>query len=220
MTRWPAPGRCKRRLAVGTGARCAAAIQARLTAHAVAAARQAILRGGQRPGAEPPELVLATDGLALRAAQRWGRALGADRVRLQGGGGLGVRLRRQLHRARVEGARAVVVVGSDLPELTAADLLAAFEALEQVPLVLGPARDGGYWLIGLADTALADPAGASAALFAGHRRPIPWGREPVLAQTLAAAKAAGLPWQLLAERADLDRPEDLQAWRGSRGAGG
>jgi hypothetical protein len=35
----------------------------------------------------------------------------------------------------------------------------------------------------------------------------------VLSQTLAAATAAGLPWQLLAEHADLDRPEDLQAWQ-------
>jgi rSAM/selenodomain-associated transferase 1 len=213
MTRWPAPGRCKRRLAVVIGRRHAAAVQARLTAHVVAAARQLRQRAGRPGGADPPELVLAVDGLAGRAARRWGRALGAGRVRLQGRGGLGVRLRRQLQRSRAEGAGAVVVVGSDLPELVAADLLMAFETLEQVPLVLGPARDGGYWLIGLAGAALAEPAGAVALLFAGHRGPIPWGSERVLAQTLAAAEAAGLPWRLLAVRGDLDRPEDLRAWR-------
>lgn len=213
MTRWPAPGRCKRRLAAGIGPRRAAALQARLTAHAMAAARQACGLAGQGSGAEELALVLAVDGLAGRAAQRWGRALGAGRVRLQGRGGLGVRLRRQLRLARTEGAGAVVVVGSDLPELAAADLLAAFEALEEVPLVLGPARDGGYWLIGLAGAALAEPAGGAAVLFAGHGSRIPWGRQGVLAHTLAAADASGLPWRLLAERGDLDRLEDLQAWR-------
>ena len=203
MTRWPAPGRCKRRLAAGIGPRRAAALQARLTAHAMAAARQACGLAGKGSGAEELALVLAVDGLAGRAAQRWGRALGAGRVRL----------RRQLRLARTEGAGAVVVVGSDLPELAAADLLAAFEALEEVPLVLGPARDGGYWLIGLAGAALAEPAGGAAVLFAGHGSRIPWGRQGVLAHTLAAADASGLPWRLLAERGDLDRPEDLQAWR-------
>ncbi len=213
MARWPAPGRCKRRLAVGIGARRAAAAQARLTVHALAAARETRQRAGLATAAELPELVLAVDGLAGRGARRWGRALGAERVRLQGMGSLGVRLRRQVQRARVEGAWAVVVVGSDLPELAAADLLAAFESLERVPLVLGPARDGGYWLIGLAGVALAEPAGVAATLFAGHRAPIPWGGAQVLSHTLAAAAAAGLPWQLLAERGDLDRPEDLRAWR-------
>jgi rSAM/selenodomain-associated transferase 1 len=213
MARWPAPGRCKRRLAVGIGRRHAAAVQARLTAHGLAAARQARERLGSGVGAGRLELVLAVDGLAGRAARRWGLALGASRVRLQGGGALGVRLRRQLRAARADGARAVVVVGSDLPELAAADLLAAFEILERRPLVLGPARDGGYWLIGLAGSALEATGGAAATLFAGDRGPIRWGGERVLAQTLAAAEAAGLPWRLLAERGDLDRPEDLGAWR-------
>jgi rSAM/selenodomain-associated transferase 1 len=206
MARWPAPGRCKRRLAAGTGTRRAAAIQARLTTHTLAAARQLPLEG-------PVDLVLAVDGLGARAARRWGRALGAARVRLQGPGSLGVRLRRQLRCARAEGARAVVIVGSDLPELAAADLDAAFADLERVPLVLGPARDGGYWLIGLAGAALAERGAAGATLFAGQGRALAWGTGEVLAQTLAAAQAGGIAWRLLAERPDLDRPEDLEAWR-------
>jgi glycosyltransferase A (GT-A) superfamily protein (DUF2064 family) len=113
MARWPAPGRCKRRLAVGIGSRCAAAVQARLTAHALAAARETRQRAGLASAAELPELVLAVDGLAGRGARRWGRALGAERVRLQGGGALGVRLRRQVQRARLEGAWAVVIVQWD-----------------------------------------------------------------------------------------------------------
>lgn len=132
-------------------------------------------------------------------------------MRRQGRGSLAVRLRRQLGQAWREGARAVVVVGSDLPGLEASDLLAAFEALEQVPLVLGPAHDGGYWLIGLAGAAAA--RGPALRLLCGCDGPIAWGSERVLAQTLAAAAAADLPWRLLAQRGDLDRPDDLRAWR-------
>ncbi len=119
----------------------------------------------------------------------------------QGGGSLGLLMQRQLMRARREGAGRVVLIGSDLPALESADLVEAFRALEQAPLVLGPAADGGYWLIGL--------AGRWPALFAG----ITWGTNQVLGQTLAVAEAAGLPVSLLAQRGDLDRPGDLAAWR-------
>jgi rSAM/selenodomain-associated transferase 1 len=227
MARWPAPGRCKTRLAVGTGPRRAAAIQARLTAHCLAAARQLVTLAAAGGPTAAPELVLAVDGLGRRAAQRWSRTYAGPRLagprfaeprfaelrmRRQGPGSLAVRLRRQLGQARREGARAVVVVGSDLPTLQARDLLAAFEALERVPLVLGPARDGGYWLIGLAGAALAS-SGPAVQLFCGRDRSIAWGSDRVLSQTLAAAAAAHLPWQLLAEHGDLDRPEDLRSWR-------
>lgn len=212
MARWPAPGRCKSRLAAGLGRRGAATIQARLTAHTLAAARQLARLAIATEAGSAPQLVLAVDGLGPRGSQRWRRALGADRVRPQGRGTLAVRLRRQLTLARREGARAVVIVGSDLPALEPADLLAAFRTLEDVPLVLGPARDGGYWLIGLAGPAIATP-GPAIRLLSGEDRPIAWGSERVLAQTLAAARSAGIPWQLLAERGDLDRPDDLRTWR-------
>jgi len=198
MARWPAPGRCKRRLAVSIGPQRAAAIQARLSAHVLQVARDATASHGQA-------LVLAATGLAGRAAERWGRQLGADRTVLQGQGSLGARLQRQVVRARREGARRVVLIGSDLPDLCAADLVEAFQRLEQQPLVLGPARDGGYWLIGL--------SGDWPTLFAGAGQGIGWGGDRVLAQTLAAAAALGLEPQLLAARSDLDRGADLRRWR-------
>jgi rSAM/selenodomain-associated transferase 1 len=207
MARWPAPGRCKRRLAAGCGRVRAAAVQARLTAHCLAAAAEA--RRWAR-AAQPPQtlvVVLAVDGLGARAARRWGRRLGADRVRLQGSGSLGLRMRRQLVRAHRSGARAVVLIGSDLPGLGAADLLAAFTALERGALVLGPARDGGYWLIGVGETT------PLAGLFSGAGTAIGWGGPQVLARSLEAAAAAGLQAQLLGLQADLDRPADLEAWR-------
>jgi rSAM/selenodomain-associated transferase 1 len=194
MARWPAPGRCKRRLASSLGAAPAARIQARLARHTLAVAGSLSAHLGF-------ELVLAVDGLAPRAAGRWGAELGADRCLLQGQGGLGLRMHRQFLRAAAEGARRVVLIGSDLPRLEAVDLAAAFEALNRRPAVLGPAEDGGYWLLGL-------------------RRPDPrllggmaWGSAQVLEQTLAAMVQRGLEPALLPWRGDLDRGEDLRPWR-------
>ena len=205
FTRWPAPARCKRRLAVAIGAERAAAVQVRLLHHGLAAARQAA-REGERSG-QPIEVVLAVGGLGPRACARWGATLPVDRLVCQGEGSLGVRLRRQVVRARREAVRHLLLIGSDLPQLCGADLLAAFAALRREPLVLGPAVDGGYWLLGLS------PRLAAPRLFAGAFAPIPWGSDGVLRHTLEAATAEGLTAVLLAERADLDRPVDLAAWR-------
>ena len=194
MARWPAPGRCKRRLAQELGAARAAQIQARLTDHTLAAARDARQSHGL-------ELVLAVEGLGSRAASRWGQALGAERTVLQGRGALGLRMQRQFQRAAREGASQVVLIGSDLPQLDASDLSAAFTSLGQRQGVLGPALDGGYWLIGL-------------------RRPVPellagiaWGGAQVLEQTLAAMARRGLEPELLTRRGDLDWARDLLPWR-------
>lgn len=194
MARWPAPGRCKRRLAQELGAARAAQIQSRLTRHTLAEAKHA----GQDSSLE---LLLAVEGLASRAARRWGQVLGADRTVLQGRGTLGLRMQRQFQRAVREGASQVVLIGSDLPQLEASDLSAAFRALGQRQAVLGPALDGGYWLIGLRRP---EPQ-----LLAG----IAWGGAQVLEQTLAAMARQGLEPELLNHRGDLDWAIDLKPWR-------
>ncbi|MDA1246256.1 MAG: TIGR04282 family arsenosugar biosynthesis glycosyltransferase [Cyanobacteria bacterium] len=194
MARWPAPARCKRRLAQELGAARAAQIQARLTEHTLATARNARQD-------HDLELVLAIEGLASRAARRWGQLLGVDRTMLQGRGTLGLRMQRQIHRAARKGASQIVLIGSDLPQLEASDLSAAFTALERRHVVLGPALDGGYWLIGLRRP---EPE-----LLAG----IDWGSALVLEQTLAAMARRGLEPELLSRRGDLDLAIDLQPWR-------
>ena len=194
LARWPAPGRCKRRLALSLGAVAAARIQTRLTGHTLMAAKQATREFGF-------ELVLAVEGLGSRAARRWGQGLGADRTLLQGQGGLGLRMQRQFRRAAREGATQVVLIGSDLPQLEGGDLKAAFAALGRREGVLGPAHDGGYWLIGLRRP---DPE-----LLAG----IAWGGAQVLEQTLAAMARRGLEPELLTTRGDLDWASDLEPWR-------
>ena len=194
MARWPAPGRCKRRLAQSLGAVAAARIQARLTDHTLATARGATQGQGL-------ELVLAVEGLGNLAARRWGQALGADRTVLQGRGALGLRMQRQFLRAARERAGQVVLIGSDLPQLEGNDLTAAFTALGRREGVLGPALDGGYWLIGLRRP---DPE-----LLAG----IAWGGAQVLEQTLAAMVRRELEPEMLTTRGDLDWAYDLVPWR-------
>ena len=118
----------------------------------------------------------------------------------QGHGDLGVRLERAFKEAFQSGTNRVVIVGSDCPGLTAEILQKAFDGLADQDLVLGPARDGGYYLIGL--SRLLSP------LFVN----IPWGTEEVFNKTLEIANKLGLKPLLLEPLDDIDRPEDLPLW--------
>lgn len=194
MARWPAPLRCKSRLAVDLGAGAAAAVQQRLLDHALS-----VLEASSR--GLPCTARLALAGAGLRSARRLLPRQYGIGLRLQGGGNLGVRLQRQVDLAFRQGFQQVVLVGSDLPQLAVADLGAAFAGLLRVPLVLGPAFDGGYWLVGLSRPC--------AALFSG----VSWGGSQVLQQTCESAARHALPLQLLRQQADLDRSADLLPWR-------
>lgn len=203
LARWPAAGRCKRRLAASCGSAAAAAgVQRRLTAHTLQTAHTAAL-------AEQAGLVLAADGLGPRALRRWSRQLLTAKaelqLRAQGGGSLGCRMQRQLRLGFAAGLEQVVLIGTDLPSLEALDLQAAFRALEQRPLVLGPAGDGGYWLLGLNRQGFAHAGTQLMSAMA-------WGTDQVLAQTLARAQALELDCTLLREQNDLDTRADLEPW--------
>lgn len=122
------------------------------------------------------------------------------RFRPQGPGDLGERLRRALGSAFGEGAREVVVVGTDTPAMERADLEAAWASLADRDVVVGPAVDGGYWLIGLRKEC--------PGLFTG----IPWSTPEVLAATLGRAANLGLRVGCLRELRDVDTLEDWRAW--------
>jgi hypothetical protein len=116
----------------------------------------------------------------------------------QGAGDLGARLTRALAEEFAAGARNVVIIGSDCPEVTTEDVRAAWAGLRDHEVVLGPARDGGYWLVAL--------RGAQPELFTG----IPWSTAEVLSRTLAKAGALGLRVKLLRELTDVDTEAE---WR-------
>lgn len=187
FARAPRTGRVKSRLVSALGAAGAARLHAQMLARAVATAREAHVG--------PVELHCAPDArhpLLRRLARRHG-----IRLRAQSSGDLGERMRRALEAALAR-AGVAVLIGSDCPVLRPSDLRAAFAALRSgADLVLAPAEDGGYPLIGLRRM--------SAALF----ERMPWGGPAVLAET--RARAAGLGWSVAELRTlwDVDRPRDL-----------
>lgn len=95
------------------------------------------------------------------------------------------------------GYRRIVVLGSDSPQVPAARITAAFAALETRDVALGPARDGGYYLLG--------QRVCPADLFTGIQMSTP----RVAAETLARAAALGLSVAMLPESFDVDEPADL-----------
>lgn len=137
-------------------------------------------------------------GGELSVMAQW---LGPDFVyKPQAEGDLGVRMARSLASA-LQGTERSVIIGTDCPGLNASILAAAFEQLQlSYDLVLGPAVDGGYYLLGLRYFI--------PELFIG----INWGTSEVLQQTMAIAQQLNLSVNYLPELADVDRPEDLPLW--------
>ena len=119
----------------------------------------------------------------------------------QAEGGLGMRMYEAIRFALDAGYEKVVLTGTDIPELSAEEISGAFDALDRVSLVFGPALDGGYYLVG---TGKDCPE-----IFALEK----YSHSKVLEQTLTLAREAGDSFQLISEKDDLDTPEDLRAYR-------
>ncbi len=179
FAKYPTPGQVKTRLIPALGAQGAAALHRQLTERTVAAMRAAGL-----------PFVVRYSGADEAAFADW---LGAD-VRLieQGEGDLGARMGRV--------AASAVLLGADVPDLSAEHILAMAAALARAPVAIGPAEDGGYWSIAFAR---ALPLLWNA---------MDWGTDRVLPETLRRLEAAGIEPVVLETLADCDRPEDLERW--------
>ena len=114
----------------------------------------------------------------------------------QGGGDLGERMQRAITEAQCP----AILIGADCPDINLKDIATAREALGKNDVVIGPAVDGGYWLIGLQ---VPCPV-----LFNG----IQWSKDNVLKETLARSEKAGLSVHLLRKLADVDTVEDWVAF--------
>jgi rSAM/selenodomain-associated transferase 1 len=119
----------------------------------------------------------------------------------QQGNTLGERLAHAVAKAFDEGFARVVVIGTDCPELETSFLTWAFDCLLSNDMVLGPAMDGGYYLIGLRAN--------QPELF----REIDWGTDKVLAQTIDIGHRLGCRISQLKVLRDVDEPQDLAACR-------
>lgn len=186
--RAPQLGTVKTRLAASIGPHAALAIYRRLAEHTITEAR-----------------ALAAEGAEIRVHHTPADAEPAVRAWLGGGvtllpqaeGDLGARMADAFARAFADGCERVVIIGSDLPAMNAALLRRAFAALDGADAVIGPARDGGYYLLGLTHSV--------PAVFDG----IAWSMAEVFAETVLRLRSAGIEPIVLETLCDVDEVEDL-----------
>ena len=192
FTRFPEPGKVKTRLIPALGAEGAASLHRHLTAHILQIIRDFVKTNNT-------DLIICFAGAHVQGMRQ---TFGSDyQYQTQAEGDLGHRMSVAFADSLAQGRRRVVLIGSDCPGITAKVLDSAFSHLSHYDLVLGPATDGGYYLIGL--------SAPSPELF----QDLPWGTVDVLALTLARAAGLGLRTILLEPLPDIDRPEDLPVWK-------
>lgn len=183
FTRYPVAGEAKTRLIPAIGAEGAAEVHRRLTEQTALTLRQS-----------PCPVEIAYTGGTAEQFAAW---LGDDLTyRAQAEGDLSDKLL-----AMIEPCPCLFF-GADTPGLAVRHVEAAVAALASHDCVVGPAEDGGYYLIGLG-------------------RPMPflfeamaWSTDAVFPETVSRLEARGLPYAVLETLADVDRPEDLTAWPG------
>lgn len=187
----PLPGYVKTRLGASIGPAAAAGIYARLLYSYLLD----LLRG------DLGEIRLVLSVATPEDVPFFADAFPELTVRSQAAGDLGQRMAASFGRAFAAGAEQVVLTGSDVPDLGHEAVAGAFAALNEAPLVIGPAVDGGYYLLGM--------RAPGADLFTK----VAWSTERVLDQTAALAAAQGLDVAYLLQRADLDTEADWARWK-------
>lgn len=195
FTRYPEVGKTKTRLIPHLGAEQAACLQRQLTEHIVTEIQQV-------PVSCSPSLEVHFAGGSHDQMATW---LGDHLCYLpQTSGDLGKRMSQAFSQGFQDGMKRVVMIGADCPDVTSDLLAQAFQSLESFNVVLGPALDGGYYLIGLSEACREAHEG----LFQG----IDWGTSQVFDQTVAIAHRLNLTLNALTPLSDIDRPEDLAIW--------
>ncbi len=196
FTRYPESGKTKTRLIPLLGSSGAANLHRKMTEHTILQVRK--LLKNRRFDVE-----IRYDGGDKNRMKDW---LGIDFSYLpQDQGGLGFRMKRCFEDAFASGATRAVIVGTDIPDIKPTTIQKAFNSLKQKPLVIGPAKDGGYYLIGFQKNSFYH---SISHLFTD----IPWGERNVLEKTIRMAANLDLRASLLEELEDVDRPENLAVW--------
>lgn len=201
FTRRPGMGVSKTRLARDIGPTRALQVKRELDAHTLREARSPCWQT-EMWVADRPSCTIRLPGVWPPATAHAGRT---DR-KLQARGKLGVRLAHAF--GRPGPAPATVVIGTDCPALSRSHIARTFALLRRHDAVIGPARDGGFYLLGLRRQVLA------------HWRfePVRWSSPHTLADLLALQPARlKLGW--LPMQSDLDSGTDLALWRSGRRPG-
>lgn len=197
FAREPELGRVKTRLAATIGPESALGVYRELLALTAAAVTEAAL---------PATLWLAeSPAPTANPAQPRPEWLGLPWRVQPAAPDLGQRMQHAFAETFAAGAVQALIIGTDCPGLTAEILQRAADALATHDLVVGPADDGGYYLLGMKQL--------HPTLFTGKQ----WSTSTVLADTLADAARLGLRVALLPTLHDVDSAADLARWRGLGG---
>jgi rSAM/selenodomain-associated transferase 1 len=179
----PRPGAVKTRLGKTLGHENAVVVYQKLLAHTAKVVKPLPVEKVVWYGNQPPH------------SDRW-VAIAHQRKAQNPEASLGTRMAKAFKTAFDQGRQRVVIIGSDCPELSSALLEEAFTELKRHPVVIGPAADGGYYLLGM-------------------QKPYPlfenidWSTDKVLRQTQAKTQELGLEAHLLPTLHDLDHEKDL-----------
>lgn len=179
----PEPGKVKTRLAATIGAEKALAIYLSL----VDATREII------NGLPVDKVVFYSDRIEMN--DQWDN--GVYRKALQEGADLGSKMQNAFSWAFQSGYDRICIIGTDCPELSAEIILKAFEFLEEGDAIIGPAKDGGYYLLGLTQL--------HPDLFINKN----WGSYTVLDDTLQDFQRLELQYGKLPVLSDVDEEADL-----------
>lgn len=185
FARTPELGKVKTRLAADVGPERALSIYERLLEHTC----ETVLRSGI-----PARVCYAGD---IPENDIWSRAGFARHP--QSSGTLGDRMHAAFSDAFRDGVRSVVIIGTDCPGLKPSHLHEALKRLETTEAVVGPAEDGGYYLLGLT---------SPIRRIFEHKE---WSTDSVLRSTLTDFRSLDMSFALLEPMRDIDTLEDLDA---------
>ncbi|MEM7726660.1 MAG: TIGR04282 family arsenosugar biosynthesis glycosyltransferase [Cyanobacteria bacterium P01_A01_bin.45] len=196
FSRYPESGKTKTRMIPALGADGAANLQRQMTEFTVATVKKL-----------QQELDISVEvrfsGGNSQIMANW---LGKGLIyQSQGEGDLGKKMARASLSTLQGGAKKSIIIGTDCPDISIEILTRAFDYLDQYNCVIGPAVDGGYYLIGISD----EISELIPELFMG----IDWGTSQVRQQTLDIARNLDLSVASLPLLNDVDRPEDLSIWQ-------
>lgn len=189
MTRYPEPGQVKTRLIDRLGSEGSARLHEKMAQHTIAALEPLSDINGA-------DIFIFFSGGTSAKMRAWlGEKL---KYTPQITGDLGAKMAHALEQVFNAGYNRAVILGTDCPDIDSTTIIKALKMLRWAEVVLGPAKDGGYYLMGLSKPCRE--------LFQN----IEWGSTQVLSQTCRAAKIQNMSVEFLQTLRDIDTPEDLK----------